>query len=436
MAILVLTTQPARIRRGASGIADELVFDSDPAALQAPAGEPWRLVLVDQDMGELCLSLVSKAVATGSRVMVIAREPSLHGTMQAIQAGACDVVMLPLDTERIRRAIKPIRTHKRSWEEAVSHTPLHEWVGSSPAMLDAFRLAARAAAGDMNVLIIGESGVGKELLARIVHDHSARAVGPFGSVNCAALDETMLAVELFGSDAAVGPQGGAVAGQLTRAAGGALFLDDIAELGTPLQARLAAAMQEKQFLPIAGFERRKLETRIIAAANRDLRAATAAGQFREDLLYQFGAEIVVPPLRRRTEDIPVLASYFLDQFARVHRKDVHGFEAEALDVLAKYDWPGNVRQLRSVIERSVMASSGRAVRTADLAPELTSAPEQVREADLGSVALEAIERRHIRKIWRITGGHLGETADLLGIHRNTLRRKLEQYGITEEDARV
>ena len=436
MAILVMTSQPARVRRIVAGIEDELVFDTDGDSIRRSDGVPWRLVLIDDDMGPGSIDLVSQAAAAGNRVMLYARDPTLGTTMRALRAGAHDVVALPLDLERIRSAIKPIRTHKRSWEQAVSRTTTHEWVGSSPAMLDAFRLAARAAAGDMHVLVVGESGVGKELLARIIHEQSGRADGNFGSVNCGALEETMLAVEVFGSDVGAGPRDTPVIGQLTRTSGGTLFLDDVSERGEHVQARLAAAMREGTFLPIGSFERRALSSRIVSAANRDLRAAVAAGEFREDLLYAFGVEIMIPPLRRRTEDIPVLASYFLDKFAAVHRKDVHGFEAEALNVLAKYDWPGNVRQLRNFIERAVMASGGRAVRVNDLPPELTGAHEQLREVDTGSVALEAMERRHIRQIWRITGGHLSETADLLGIHRNTLRRKLEQYGITEADARI
>lgn len=436
MSILVITSQPARLRRVATGIDDDLVFDTEGEAIRPSAGAPWRLVLIDEEIGGKSIDLVAEAVRAGNRVMLYTREPSLLTTMRAIRAGAYDVVTLPLDAERIRSALRPIRAHKRSWEQAVVRTSSHEWVGPSPTTLDAFRLASRAAAGDMHVLVVGESGVGKELLARIIHEQSGRGEGAFAAVNCSALEETMLAIELFGSDVGAGPRGTTVTGQLARTATGTLFLDDLAQLSDPLQARLAAAMREGSYMPIGSFERRTLTTRIVAAANRDLRAAAAAGEFREDLLYAFGVEIMVPPLRRRTEDIPVLASYFLDQFGALHRKDVHGFDAEALNVLAKYDWPGNVRQLRSVIERAVMTSGGRAVRVNDLPPEVTGAQEQLRDVESGSVALEAVEKRHIRQIWRITGGHLSETADLLGIHRNTLRRKLEQYGITEEDARV
>jgi DNA-binding NtrC family response regulator len=301
-------------------------------------------------------------------------------------------------------------------------------------MLEAFRMAARAALSMTNVLIVGEVGVGKSLLAGIIHEQSKYANEPFIPVNCGAIDSTLLAAELFGRAAGTGLE--PITGLFARAGSGTLFLDEVTRLGPSLQARIAGTLRDDSFQPLGSFERKPFGARVIAASSRDVRNGSEGDALSEALLYEFGVEIMVPPLRRRPEDIAVLASYYLSKFAQQHEKDLRGFEPEALDVLGRYDWPGNVLQLRNAIERAVVASGGRSIRPQDLPSELTGTREQLQELDSGSVALEAMERRHIRQVWRITGGHLGETADLLGIHRNTLRRKLEQYGITDEDARV
>lgn len=431
MAILVLTAKPARIRRLAVDGDDDLIYEADVGNIDARLADAWRMVVVDDDVSHDSISIVEAASRAGNYTVLALREVSLMQTISAYRAGAADVVALPIDGDRIRRALETHENRGQAWENAVSRTTTYEWVGSSPAMLETFRLAAQAASGMMNVLIVGESGVGKGLLARIIHEQGPRAGAPFVEVSCAAFESTALARELFGSAGS-----DSLAGHLARAGEGTVFLDELAALAPPLQARLAAALRERAYTPIGGFERRAFDVRLISATTRPVRGAAAGGELRQDLLYEFAIEIAIPPLRRRTEDIALLASYFLERFSARYGRSIHGFDAEALDLLEKYDWPGNVRQLRSVIERAVVACNGRAIREEHLPAELTGAHEQLKEADAGSVALEAVERRHIRQIWRITGGHLSETADLLGIHRNTLRRKLEQYGITEEDARV
>lgn len=434
MAILVFTKQPARVRRIALDLHDEVVFETDPSNLAQQAGRDWRLVLVDDDIAPASADVVERLSRAGQATVVFTREPTLDKTMRAFRAGAHDVLSMPIDTERVLRLMRTGEPTKPDWEKAVLRTPSHEWIGSSVAMMEAFRLASRAAMSTTNVLIIGESGVGKGLLARIIHEQSDRAGSPLISFSCAVVDETLLATELFGT--VVGFASGPVSGLLSRAGEGTLFLDHVSELTPALQIRLAAALHARTYHPIGSFESRPLASRVIAASSRELRTRDTNGKFSDELLYEFGTEIVIPPLRRRTEDISVLASYFIDLCARKYDRNLHGIDADALNVLEKYDWPGNVRQLRKVIEHAVAASHGTSIHTHDLPAELTGAREQVQDADVGSVALEAVERRHIRQIWRITGGHLGETAELLGIHRNTLRRKMEQYGITDEDARV
>lgn len=433
MAILVLTKQPARTRRLATESGLDVVFDGDDVTMYARLTQSWEMVLIDDDLVQHHPSLVETSVKHAQRTALFMREPDLLRTAAAIRAGACDVLNLPLDIEKVRHLLAGGPVQVPQLENSVLRSPSYEWVGKSPANLEAFLLAARAAASNSNVLIVGEVGVGKELLARIIHDQSMRASGPFSAVNCAAADDTTLAIELFGGQVALNGQE-PICGLLSRTATGTLFLDEISQLSGHLQGRLAGVLRERHFSPIGTFERQTLQARLIAAANRDLEDKTP--HFREDLLYEFAVKITVAPLRRRGEDIPLLARYFLDRFAHKHKKEIHGFTREALDLLEKYDWPGNVRQLRNVVERAVIRAAGVVIGAYDLPSDLSSPHDDMQEADPGNLALEAFERRHIRRVWRITGGHLGETADLLGIHRNTLRRKLEQYGITEEDARI
>jgi DNA-binding NtrC family response regulator len=395
--------------------------------------EPWQLVLIDADLLHDHPQLLETATQQAQRAALFMREPDLARTAAAIRAGACDVLNLPIDVERVRRLIASTPAIVPAADNPVLRSPSFEWIGKSPANLEAFLLASRAATTNASVLIIGEAGVGKEFLARIIHDQSTRAQGPFINVNCAAADDTTLAIELFGGQSGLNGQE-PVSGQLARAAAGTLFLDEVSQLSLALQGRLAAALRERHYSSIGTFERQTLHARIIAAANRDLEGKDA--QFRHDLLYEFAVKIVVPPLRRRGEDIPLLATYFLHRFAQRHQKSIHGFTRDALGLMEKYDWPGNVRQLRNVVERAVISASGTTIDAPDLAADLSSPDEQLTESDPASLALDAFERRHIRRVWRLTGGHLGQTADLLGVHRNTLRRKLEQYGITEEDART
>lgn len=437
MAILALTDQPARVRRIAAELRMDVTIAADVTQLDEHLRALPHAVLIDDDLAGDTSALTARIAGSGSAPIVMFREATLADTLNVLRAGAVDIVGLPVDVERIRRTVGTGAVISPSWEDARVQSAPHEWIGSSAAMLDVFRLGARAALSEAHVLIVGEAGVGKRLLARVIHEHSGRARSPFVGISCVALESRLLAVELFGQDDASGAHTGAVAGQAARAAGGTLFLDDVAALRPPLQQRLAKALRERVYAPLGSFQQRPFEARVIATGRSDLRAAAEAGEFDADLLYEFGVEIAIPPLRRRTEDIPVLAAYFLSHFARHYGKvALRGFAADALEALERYDWPGNVQQLRNVVERAVAASSNAAIHVQDLAPEVTGTRQQLQDADAGSVALEAVERRHIRQIWRITGGHLSETADLLGIHRNTLRRKLEQYGITEEDART
>lgn len=433
MPILVLTPQPARVRRLGYELDEELVFVADLKRLPEKLETPWTLTLVDDDVCESPLNVVRECTAKSQRVVLMTRNPTMEGTIAAVRAGAVDVMPLPLDVERLKHVTNGT-IEKANWSAATASAGKLKWIGSSPVLMESFRMAGHAADSTMHVVITGEGGTGKELLARIIHESSNAREEPFVAINCAALDEIVLATELFGGVRQ--PGNITLEGQLARAGNGTVFLDEIAHLSPALQARLGAAMRTRRYTSVGGYPEKSLNARVIAASSADLRARRASGAFSADLHYEFGLEITLPPLRRRVEDVSLLASYFVDEFARVHDRDVRGFEPGVIEVMEKYDWPGNVHQLRHTVEHAVLATSSQAVGLSDLLPDVSGTSEAFQEADSESISLESVERRHIRRVWRITGGRLSETAELLGIHRNTLRRKLEQYGITEDDART
>ncbi|HKP76546.1 MAG TPA: sigma-54 dependent transcriptional regulator, partial [Longimicrobiaceae bacterium] len=276
-------------------------------------------------------------------------------------------------------------------------------------------------------LIQGESGTGKELLARIVHENSRRARGPFVAVNCAAIPETLLESELFGHER--GAFTGAATrrlGRFERASGGTLFLDEVGDMSPTMQAKILRALQEHEIERVGGDTPVRVDVRVVAATNRDLEAEVAAGRFREDLYYRLAVVVVhLPALRERGGDVDLLAGRFMDAFAAEHGRPVRALSPEAAARLRAYAWPGNVRQLRNVIERAVLVADGEVLRAEHLPPEVLNAAEGPGgDGDGAFLPLRELERRHIRRALDLTGGNLGDTARLLGIHRNTLRQKL------------
>ena len=300
------------------------------------------------------------------------------------------------------------------------------WVGQSPALLNAYRAAADAAATRAHVLLVGERGVGKQLLARVIHETSAASGAPFVGLNCGAL-ESALATELFGQQQP-GSDAAPVLGQLERAGAGTVYLDEVERVGAGLQSRLGDALVRGEFTPLGGAQARPLAARIMAGVSVDPRKEP--NRLLPDLVRSFGVEIYVPPLRDRPDDVPLLTAWFAAHFARVHNKLIRAIAHDAMRALQQHDWPGNVRELRAVLERAVIAAREDVLQLRDLPDELVGRRQDVEVAELGDVTLAAVERRHIRRILQHTGGRLSEAAQLLGIHRNTLRRKLEEYDIT------
>jgi two-component system response regulator HydG len=301
-------------------------------------------------------------------------------------------------------------------------------VGTSPALRETLDVAFQAAPSTATVLILGESGTGKELLAREVHRRSGRGQRPFVAVNCAAIPDTMMEAELFGHEK--GAFTGAVerrAGRFAQADGGTLFLDEVGEIGLHVQVKLLRVLQDGCFEPLGGRTQRA-DVRIVAATNKDLRAEVDAGRFREDLYYRLNViPIVVPPMRERREDIPLLCDHFLQRYCRKNGKDIKGFVRRALDVLMDYSWPGNVRELENAIERAVVLARQDVLDIGDFPPHMASrgvAEGQV-VFSIGT-PLDEVERRLIRETLRHTNGDKRLAAQLLGIATRTIYRKLDQ----------
>jgi DNA-binding NtrC family response regulator len=314
-------------------------------------------------------------------------------------------------------------------ERIARHAASKHFIAGSVAMQEVLELAGRVAPLDTTVLVYGESGTGKEFIVRLIHDQSPRATGPFISINCAALTETLLESELFGH--VRGAFTGAVrdkAGLFEVAGNGTLFLDEIGEVAPTVQAKLLRALQEREIRRVGAERNIKVNARVVAATNRDLRAAVDAGTFREDLYFRLGAFVItVPPLRERREDIPPLVHDFLGRAAARVKKDVKTVSADAMTALMNYSWPGNVRELEHAIERAVIVARGDSIKVRELPPEV-SQKTRLRASD-DSLDLQAQERAMIERALERFRGNRRQAADALKISTVTLWRKMKQYGL-------
>jgi two-component system response regulator FlrC len=314
-------------------------------------------------------------------------------------------------------------------------------IGSSARWNDVLAHAARVARTETTVLLTGESGTGKEVVARFIHHASKRSTGPFIAINCAALPDPLLESELFGHER--GAFTGAVAakpGRIEQAAGGVLFLDEIGEMPTTLQAKLLRVLEEREFLRLGGTRLLKADIRVIAATNRDLKSAIARGDFREDLYYRLGVfEIALPPLRERPEDLIELATDFLTEIGQMVGRPAAGLARGAREALLAHAWPGNVRELRNAIERAVILADGGPVRPEHLpfsgpptaSPRAGEAPSATPPLPAGGVNLEALERSLVEKALAQARHNKTRAAKLLGLTRSQLYSRIEKYGLAD-----
>ena len=368
-------------------------------------------------------------------IIVITGDNEKKTALEAINLGAYDYFSKPFDLSEMKIILKRAlylqsleRENRRLSEELQEKYQFSNLIiGKSKKIQEVFTLIRRVAQSNCNVLIRGESGTGKELVARAIHYNSSRKDKPFVPVNCAALPQDLLESELFGYER--GAFTGATSqkpGKFEISSGGTIFLDEVADMSLSMQAKILRVIQERVFERVGGTKSIKVDIRIIAATNKDLEKAVKNNSFRDDLYYRLNVvSIYIPPLRERREDIPLLANFFLKKYAKENKKQINGFSPEAMDSLMRYDWPGNVRELENIIEGAVVLGRSNLILREDLF--LTSSQEVSSEE--ASFPLMEQEKRLIKRILNKTGGNQTKAAKLLGIHRNTLRRKIKKYNL-------
>jgi two-component system, NtrC family, response regulator HydG len=306
-------------------------------------------------------------------------------------------------------------------------------LGASPRIREIFRLLEMVSPSEATVLLLGETGTGKELVAQAIHQNSPRAAGPFVVVNCAALPETLLESELFGHER------GAFTGATSRKDGrfllahrGTLFLDEIAELTLPIQAKILRVLQAREFEPLGSNRTLKVDVRIVTATNRDLDKMVRDGRFRDDLFYRLNVvPVVMPPLRERLEDLPVLVDFFLKKYGEKNRRQVISPAPETLQAFQRYSWPGNIRELENVIERGVIVCRGEVLAPADLPPALQLLEEWAGAGSNGEPGLPELERQLIGRTLERVDGQRHRAAEILGISLDELNLKIRSYGLEE-----
>jgi two-component system, NtrC family, response regulator AtoC len=302
-----------------------------------------------------------------------------------------------------------------------------------------FRMVGRVAPSSATVLILGESGTGKELIARAIHRNSPRASGPFVAINCAAIPENLLESELFGHEK--GAFTGAITrkvGRFERASGGTLLLDEIGDMSLALQAKILRALQEREIERVGGEERIPVDVRVVAATHKNLRAAIADGTFREDLYFRLAVvTLPLPRLKDRGSDLELLIRHFVARNAAHYGRDIRAIARSVFDRLREHSWPGNIRELRNVLERAVLVAHGSVLLPEhlpldQLAPHpADDAPGSPLQGYSPGLSLADVERLHIREVLREVAGHLGRASEVLGVHRNTLTRKVREYGLED-----
>ena len=418
------------------------------AAIDRGRGKHFDLVLTDIRMGNvdgLAVLQEFKQFSPDTSIVLLTAFGSMEGAIEAIKRGAYDYLAKPFKKEEVRIVVRRSLEHSRLLRENARfreelrerHDP-SPLIGSSPAILEVFKLIARVSSGKSTVLVEGESGTGKELVARAIHHNSARRDRPFVPVNCAAIPVTLLESELFGHEK------GAFTGAVTLKKGlfeaadeGTIFLDEIGDMETALQVKLLRVIQEQEFRRVGGTVSIKVDVRVIAATNQDLGVLVKEGRFRDDLFYRLNVlRIVLPPLRDRREDIPMLAYHFLRKYGGTASQPIRGFVPDTMALLHRHDWPGNVRELENVIERAISLAHGPLIVPDDLPAEVRRAgrdgempPVGVLESGDGLITLDELEKRYLVRVLKETGGNKMKAAKILGIDRRTLYRMAERFGL-------
>jgi two-component system response regulator HydG len=423
-----------------------VIVTSGTAATERIAHESFDLIITDlvmSDVDGLGVLAKAKEVLPDAEVILLTGHATIDSAVQATRQGALDYIEKPLDINRLRTAVekaadnlrlrRTIADLNRRLDERFGFEGI---VGTSPKMQQVIDLLRRVAPSDVRVLISGENGTGKELVAKAIHQNSHRKKKPFLALNCASFVENILDVELFGSVPGIYTDARDRAGKFEYANGGTLFLDEIGDMPLPTQSKLLRVLESNEITRVGANEPIKVNVRVLSATNKNLREEIAAGRFREDLFHRLRVvEITLPPLRERAQDIPLLLDHFLKQACKRHNKQVGGLSTTARRRLLAFSWPGNVRQLINFVEWMVVVDNDGLIDVDDLPPELADQPEAGANASSAPFAslvgrpLEEIEKMFIAETLKFTGGNREEAAHLLDIGQRTLYRKIDKFGL-------
>jgi DNA-binding NtrC family response regulator len=446
---LVVDDEPETLKLVCDALAGENVqlfpvSDAESALERLPEVRP-RIVLADLLLPAMSgLELLERVleIDAGIDFILMTGYPSTEPAVDAIRKGACDYLPKPLDISRLRSCVRHLvdeaMIRQKSFrldEDLIDVFQFQGMIGRSPLMLEVFAKIRRIAPHFDSVLVTGETGTGKDLVARALHNLSPLPSAPFAVCNCSALVETLLESELFGH--VRGAFTGAVEnkqGIFEYANGGTVFLDEIGELALPAQAKLLRVLQNREVQRVGSPTPHTVNVRVIAVTNRDLRKMVASGRFREDLFYRLSTiEISVPSLAKRKEDLPLLQRHFLKKYSSRYKKEITGITRRAQTRLAAHSWPGNVRELENAISGSCIMTAANVIDLADL-PEMFRAPIQAAEFEEQElVTLETLEQRYLLKVLDLVGGNKAKAAEILGIGRNTIYQMLSRI---EETAQV
>jgi len=412
----------------------------------SPAQEQFPCMITDLKMPKMDgLTLLKRAreIAPELGVVVITAYASLQSAVEALRLGAMDYVTKPFKVDEIKIVIEKVfdqiilrqeNLHLR--KQLSERTDLDSIIGKSEEMRKLLEMIRRVAPTDSTILITGESGTGKELVAQAIHLQSRRAKGPFVSINCGALPETLLESELFGHTK--GSFTGAIKnkdGLFKVADGGTLFLDEVGETSHAIQVKLLRALQEKEIMPVGATQPIPVDCRVLAATNANLESKIQAGEFRTDLFYRLSViPIHLATLRERRDDIPLLANHFLKRICHQNSLEPKIFSPEAMEKLIHYDWPGNVRELENAIERSVILEESPTITVDTLPGKIVSGSGQKVTffPRPGSKTLEELEKEYLVRVLEQTNWQKKQAADILGIDASTIYRKMQRYGITQK----